>query len=99
MSLYVKKDWEYMASRRRRAFQHIAEQLGKTHPITKMMSERAWGRNKHERGPDYTLHDVILETGALDGAFDVMNGWARDNDPKAQQVMLAIYPMGREKAK
>lgn len=97
--LYSKKDWTYMASRRRRAFQLIAEKLGKDHPVTKMMRERAWGRNRYEHGPEFTVDDIVHETGALDGAFDVLNGWARDNDAGAQQIMLALYPMGRERAK
>ena len=92
MTAYTKKDFLWMASRRLDAFQQIAKRLGKDHPITKMMGSRAWGRHKDETGSQPDLRAAVLEVGSLDGAFDVLNLWARDNDPKAQRVMGELYP-------
>jgi hypothetical protein len=90
---FTKEDWEWMAVQRRVAFQKIADRLGEKHPITKAMGDRAWGRHNCDYGPDGGLQDAIRAASALDGAFDILNRWARDNDAKAQRVMLEIYPL------
>ena len=99
MALYKKEDYALMANRRSYAFQQIAALLGKDHAITKMMGPLAWGRNKAVPGMRRTLPRDVMEMGFLDGAFDILNLWARDNDPAAQRVMLDIYPSGYESAK
>lgn len=91
------EDYRLMVRRRTSAFQTIAEKLGKVHPITKMMGTLAWGRFKKEFGPDGGgLREAVEAKGFLDGSFDILNLWARDNDPKAQRIMLNIYPSGYE---
>jgi hypothetical protein len=89
---YKKDDYNFMAHRRRMAFEQIAKALGKDHPITKMMGSRAWGRSSFEQGPQGNLQSAIREMAAYDGAFDIMNTWARDNDMAAQKKMSDIYP-------
>lgn len=96
-SEYNKHDYAAMAADRRRAFCVIAEKLGKKHPITKMMGEVAWGRNDFETGPELTLRKAVREMSALDGAFGILNRWARDNDSKAQRFMIKVYPRGFRK--
>lgn len=93
---YTKEDYNYMAIKRRNAFCKIAEALGKNHPITKMMGTLAWGRHNFEQGPQGNLRTAIREMSALDGMFTILNIWARDNDTKAQQIMLGIYSMSFE---
>jgi hypothetical protein len=93
---YSKEDYWFMASRRLQAFQQIAEKLGKDHPITKMMGSRAWARHNFEAGPDGGLRGEVRAMSALDGAFDVLNTWARDNDQAAQRIMLELHPRGFE---
>lgn len=90
--MYGTKDYTAMARTRLRAFEKIATALGKDHPITKMMGSRAWGRHDKEQGPESTLRKAIAEYASLDGAFSVLNTWARDNDRAAQRVMLDLYP-------
>lgn len=97
MSLrFRKKDYELMAHRRKIAFQGIARRLGKDHEITKMMGGLAWGRSNFETPLESGLQDSIREMSALDGAFSILNLWARDHDTKAQRVMLDLYPNGFE---
>ena len=93
MGDFTKDDYNYMANNKRYAFVKIAEKLGKDHPITKMMGSRAWGRHPYEQGMKHTLRGAIMDMAALDGAFDILNLWARDNDQLAQRIMLGIYPL------
>lgn len=96
---YSKDDYNWMADKRKWAFQDIAKNLGKEHPITKMMGSRAWGRHRFEQGAyENTLRSAITEMASLDGAFDIINHWARDNDTMAQRIMLKHYPSGYEKS-
>ena len=88
----VRADYERRRSRQWMAFRAIAKELGKDHEITKMMGSRAWGRHPFEGGPEQTTYSVAHEVGALDGAFDILNLWARDHDYKAQQVMTKHWP-------
>ncbi len=95
MALKIKRDaWCRLAAKRKRAFKQIAEQLGKEHPIVILMGSLAWGRHGAEFGPDGGLQDYVREVGFLDGVFDVLNRWARDNDSAAQRDVLSIYPRG-----
>jgi hypothetical protein len=96
---YKKEDWNHMARRRMIAFENIAKALGPKHEITKMMGARAWGRHNFEQGPDGTLQTAVRDMSSLDGAFDILNTWARDNDHKAQRIMLNLYPRGFESLK
>jgi hypothetical protein len=85
----MKKDeWNTLARRRKAALQNIARDLGKDHAITKMMGSMAWGRNGAEQGPEGTLQTAINEAAYLDGAFNILNLWARDNDRPAQRLMI-----------
>ena len=88
-----------MAAKRRTAFRQIARKLGKEHAITEMMGNLAWGRGDFEGGMDSGLQDAIREMSALDGAFSILNLWARDHDTKAQRIMLDLYPMRFESVK
>ena len=90
---YDKAHYRALASRKRLAFKDIAIELGESHPIVKMMGSRAWGRHNHEEGASGNLRTAIFEVGSLDGAFDILNTWARDNDRDAQKIMLKIYPL------
>lgn len=94
MIRYKVQDYLYMTRLRRQAFQEIAKQLGPTHTITQLMGSRAWGRDNFEQGPNKTLAGAIREQSAADGAFEILNRWARDHDLKAQQIMNSIYPRG-----
>ncbi|MBK6616320.1 hypothetical protein [Ottowia sp.] len=96
--MYGKRDYNIMAGKRVAAFVAIARKLGKEHPITKMMGARAWGRHGFEQGPTSTLRTAIREVAALDGAFDVINQWACDNDAAAQRVLRELYPRSMESA-
>ena len=87
----------HMMRLRVHAFQQIADKLGKDHPITKMMGPRSYGRHPFETGPEVTLRNAIEGKASLDGAFDILNLWARDNDTEAQRVMLDIWPRGYSK--
>ena len=89
---YSKADYDFMSAKRRTAFKHIAEALGKKHPLVKLMGPLAWGRHPFEQGPDGNLRTAVREMSALDGMFHILNVWARDHDPQAQQVMLRLYP-------
>lgn len=95
---YSRADYDYMAGARRRAFQRIAGKLGKDHPVTKMMGGLSHGRHRAEQGPDGNLRTAVREMSFLDGYFDCLNLWARDNDPAAQRIMIDEYPHGYEKA-
>ena len=46
-----------------------------------------------------TLQTAIREMAFLDGCFNVLNCWARDNDRNAQNIMLDAYPRGYATAK
>ena len=85
---YDKAHYRALASRKILAFKDIAKELG-----VKMMGSRAWGRHSHEEGASGNLRTAIFEVGSLDGAFDILNTWARDNDRDAQKIMLKIYPL------
>ena len=91
---YSTDDFLYMMRLREAAFREIAGKLGKEHAITKMMGGRAWGRHPFETGPEPTLRKAIEGKASLDGAFDILNLWARDNDTAAQRVMLDLWPSG-----
>jgi hypothetical protein len=91
---YGANDYRHMVNIRTTAFQAIARKLGKDHSITKMMGTLAWGRFKCEGGPSGGLREAVEAKGFLDGSFDILNLWARDNDSKAQRIMLEIYPSG-----
>lgn len=84
--------YEVRRSRQWQAFGEIARTLGKDHAITKMMGSRAWGRHPFAHGPDEGKDDAVHEVGALDGAFDILNLWARDHDREAQAVMTRLWP-------
>jgi len=99
MVAYSNDDYVFMVMRRLSAFKKIADSLGKDHLITQMMGSRAWGRHRDERGTDISLRAVVEEFGSLNGAFDVLNAWARDHDRKAQKIMTDLYPHGMEKRK
>ena len=94
MNGYSKEDYLFMAQRRVSAFREIARKLGKEHAITKMMGTLAWGRHKAETGPQPTLCSAVAMVAFLDGYFDALNVWARDNDSGAQRIMLENYPTG-----
>jgi hypothetical protein len=96
---YKKDDYNLMAHKRVYAFVSIARALGKDHAITKMMGSLAHGRHHFEQGPSGNLQTAVREMAALDGYFDCLNLWARDNDPKAQRVMNDLYPRSFESAK
>jgi hypothetical protein len=96
---YKREDYKYMARLRIAAFQKIADRLGKIHPITIMMGGRSYGRHKFEQGPEKSLQKAIIEMASLDGAFDILNTWARNNDLAAQKIMLEEYPQGFAKNK
>lgn len=96
---YTKADYDFMAAKRLNALIQIAKALGKTHPIVKLMGPLAWGRHQFEQGPDGNLRTAVREMSALDGMFRVLNIWARDHDPQAQQILLKFYPQGFESAK
>lgn len=83
-----KDDWNRLASQRRHALQQIASDLGKDHQITQMMGAMAWGKNNAEQGPEGTLQTAINEAAYLEGAFHILNLWARDNDFKAQNILI-----------
>ena len=85
-----KAEWIRLATRRRNAIQEIAEALGKYHAITTMMGSMAWGRHDWEGNPG-TIQGAIRQASALEGAFWVLNIWARDNDSVAQSKMLDIW--------
>lgn len=87
----TKAEWEEILRKRTLAFPKIANTLGKEHPVTKMMGPLAWGRHSWEHGPDYGLQDVIVAASALDGVFDTLNLWCRDNDLGAQRTLIQIY--------
>lgn len=81
-----------LVGRRMRAFGSIATELGKDHPVTRMMDSLAWGRHGAEWGGEGPkLKTATYALGFLDGFFDSINTWARDNDQKAQRVMLKFY--------
>jgi hypothetical protein len=87
----TKHEWEMLAARRKHGFRKIAETLGESHSITRMMGSLAWGRSAADFGPDGGLQDVIRQASFMDGFFDCLNLWARDNDAEAQRVMLRFY--------
>lgn len=89
-----KEDYLRFNLARVKAFTGIARKLGKDHEITRRMGSLAWGRSNAEQGPQPTLRSVTEEFGYLNGFFDALNIWARDNDPKAQRVMLSVWPSG-----
>lgn len=93
---YSREDFQHMASRRKVAFKAIAAKLGKEHAITKMMGSLAWGRHDFEEGADGNLRTAVEDKAALDGAFSILNQWARDHDPKAQRIMVELYPRAYE---
>ena len=95
---YGADDYAHMARARALAFKHIADQLGKDHKITKMMGALAWGRYSREPNPSAGLRAYVEAKGFLDGVFDVLNLWARDNDGMAQRIMLDEYPRAYSKA-
>jgi hypothetical protein len=94
MIAYKKEDYVSMARARVTAFQRIARELGPEHAITKMMGTLSHGRHQCEHGTDFGLREAVEEKGFLDGFFNCLNLWARDNDGKAQRVMLNHYPSG-----
>ena len=96
---FKKQDYDLMANHRKIAFKRIAEKLGNEHPITKMMGSMAWGRNKAEQGVEQSLRTAVREMSFLDGAFEILNTWARDNDRTAQRIMLDLYPSSWEQVK
>ena len=91
---HKKEDYNQAAQRKVYAMQKIAKTLGEDHSLTKMMGSLAWGRHKAEQGPEGNLQTAIIEMAFLDGYFAALNRWARDNDTKAQRIMLNIYPLG-----
>lgn len=93
---YSKDDYALMYLKRKSALQKIADKLGKDHQITKMMGTMAWGRNNSEPGVSAGLREYVEAKGFLDGAFNILNLWARDNDLNAQRIMLSVYPSGYE---
>ena len=86
----LKAEWMHLAAKRRNAIQEIAKALGKDHAITSMMGSMAWGRHDWEGIPG-TTQGAIRQASALEGAFWVLNIWARDNDSVAQSKMLDIW--------
>lgn len=86
-----KAEWLALSSRRIRKFQEIARELGTEHPITHMMGSLAWGRHQWEQGPSETLQGSITQAAALDGAFSILNTWARDNAKVEQRLILDIW--------
>jgi hypothetical protein len=95
MIAYSADDFAHMARLRVAAFRKIAEALGKNHAITKMMGGLAWGRYDCEpSASNKGLRAGAEAKGFLDGYFECLNLWARDNDPPAQRTMLDLYPRG-----
>lgn len=86
-----KEEWILRGNELERKFRSIAETLGKEHPLVTMMGELAWGRHNWELGVAAYLEQAIKRVGALEGYFEAMNIWARDNQPEAQRVMLKIW--------
>jgi hypothetical protein len=98
MIAFSSDDFEHMARARIVAFKRIADALGENHAITKMMGGLAWGRYDCEPSPSNKgLRAGAEAKGFLDGYFASLNLWARDNDTKAQRVMLDLYPRGYSK--
>lgn len=95
--MYNKDDYNYMAAIRKNAFVKIANKLGKEHPITKMMGSLAWGRHNAEQGVEGNLHTAIREMAYLDGFYDCLNLWMRDNDRGTQHLIRDMYPRNYEK--
>lgn len=95
---YSQRDYEHMGQRREAAFSAIARKLGKDHAITKMMGTLSYGRHHAEIGPDSNLRKEIERFAFLNGYFDCLNHWARDHDPKAQRIMLDLWPGSYSKA-
>ncbi len=100
MMNYKTEDYDWMAMKRRLAFQFIARKLGENHKITKMMGGLSHGRNDKEGNIEgHNLRSAVEEKGYLDGCFHILNLWARDNDRKAQKVLHEFYPSGYEQHK
>jgi hypothetical protein len=98
MIAYSAEDFAHMARLRVAAFRKIAEALGKNHAVTKMMGGLAWGRYDCEPSPSNSgLRAGATAKGFLDGYYQCLNLWARDNDTKAQLTMNNLYPHGHSK--
>ena len=93
-----REQWLKEGYLRQRALQKIAEKLGKGHPVTKMLGSLAWGRHNWETGPRATLQGAICLASAMDGVYHTINMWARDNDKKAQDIIIKIYLARHEEA-
>ena len=91
---HKKEDYNNASRRKLSAMMKIARDLGEDHPLTKMMGSLAWGRHKAEQGPTRNLQTAIIEMAYIDGYFEALNMWARDNDSAAQRTILNIYPLG-----
>lgn len=92
---WTKPEWEEVLRKRELAFAEISRELGKEHPVIKMMGSLAWGRHSWEFGPGHNLQDVIVAASALDGVFQTLNIWCRDNDYEAQRKLIRIYNRDR----
>lgn len=88
----TKDEWLRRGQQREAAFRSIAAALGKEHPVTRMLGPLAYGRHHWELGGNTpTLQQAIVRAAALDGYFQAINIWARDNDRTAQDKLLAIW--------
>ena len=86
-----KENWILEGQCRIYALQAIAKKLGKEHPVTKMLGSLAWGRHEWEYGSRANLQAAIILASAMDGVYHTINLWARDNDKKAQNIIITTY--------
>jgi len=86
-----KAQWIQEGYLREKALRAIAGKLGKGHAVTEMMGGLAWGRHAWEMGPRSTLQGAIILAAAMEGIYHTINLWARDNDRKAQDIIIKTY--------
>ena len=86
-----KEHWLILGNAYEQVFPNIAKLVGEKHPLYAMMGQLAWGRHNWEMGPMPTLQGAIRRAAALEGVFQTLNLWARDNAPELQRKMLAIW--------
>jgi len=85
-----KEEYGRRAQQIRLGFIRFAGQLKKEHPAVLMMGPLAWGRHDEELSVSNinNLRNIVIVYGFLKGAKDIINRWCRDNDQKAQALLL-----------